>query len=92
MTSITSRTDRRSDIYQGMAHNKIDAQWIWMALIASLTLGLAPFFPEPHIVGKVKWMLGGGKGMGIRDIFDLFFHGIPWIILMTLIFLKYIRK
>ena len=36
--------------------------------------------------------LRGGKGMGIMDIFDLFFHGIPWIVLMTLIFLKYIRK
>ena len=28
-----------------------------------LTLGLAPFNPEPHLVGKIRWLLGGGVGM-----------------------------
>ena len=32
-------------------------------LIASLLLGLAPFSPEPHILGKLKWIAGGGEGM-----------------------------
>lgn len=44
-----------------------------------LTLGLAPFFPEPHIVGKVRWVLGGGHGMSGVDWFDLVFHGAPWL-------------
>ena len=53
------------------------------ALIASLTLGLAPFVPEPHIVGKVRWVLGGAKGMGVVDWFDLVLHGAPWLWLMV---------
>jgi|TARA_B110000211_G_scaffold66948_1_gene77356 hypothetical protein len=31
-------------------------------LIASLTLDLAPFFPEPHIVEKIRWTIGGADG------------------------------
>lgn len=49
------------------------------ALAASLTLGLAPFLPEPHVVGKVRWVLGGGDGMGPMDYFDLVMHGGPWL-------------
>lgn len=52
-------------------------------LIASLTLGLAPFFPEPHIVGKLKWIAGGAVGMGPADWFDTVFHGAPWVWLLV---------
>ncbi len=48
-------------------------------LIASLTLGLAPFVPEPHIVGKLRWVLGGAQGMGVVDWWDLVMHGAPWV-------------
>ena len=64
--------------------------WIAMALIASLTLGLAPFVPEPHIWGKIKWMMGGGIGMTTLDVFDLIFHGLPWLALIVLLFLKFL--
>jgi hypothetical protein len=47
-------------------------------LMASLTLGLAPFIPEPHIWGKLKWVLGGAKGMNSTDWFDFLMHGAPW--------------
>jgi hypothetical protein len=50
-------------------------------LIFSLTLGLAPFYPEPHILGKVKWLLGGAVGMQPMDWFDLLLHGTPWLLL-----------
>ena len=30
---------------------------------AAFTIGLAPFFPEPHVWGKLKWVLGGAVGM-----------------------------
>jgi hypothetical protein len=50
-------------------------------LIISLTLGLAPFYPEPHVFGKVKWLLGGAVGMQPMDWFDLFLHGTPWLLL-----------
>tara|TARA_B100000508_G_scaffold60116_1_gene46759 strand:- start:36946 stop:37167 length:222 start_codon:yes stop_codon:yes gene_type:complete len=49
-----------------------------IALLATLTLGLAPFFPEPHFFGKVRWLLGGANGMKPMDWFDLFMHGAPW--------------
>ena len=52
-------------------------------LLASLTLGLAPFFPEPHLVGKVRWVLGGAEGMTPMDGFDLVFHGAPWLWLLA---------
>lgn len=55
---------------------------VFFALIASLTLGLAPFSPEPHLLGKLKWIAGGGDGMGLMDFWDTFMHGAPWIVLI----------
>jgi len=49
----------------------------WLAM--SLTLGLAPFFPEPHVVGKLRWVAGGAVGMGAMDWLDLAMHGAPWV-------------
>ncbi len=57
-------------------------------LMVALTLGLAPFFPEPHIWGKIKWVLGGAVGMKLMDWGDLIFHGIPWLLLMISLGLK----
>ncbi|PKH50329.1 hypothetical protein CXF68_06275 [Tenacibaculum sp. Bg11-29] len=61
-------------------------------LIASLTLGLAPFTP-PHIVGKLNWILGGGAfsgelAMQFKDWFDVLLHGSPWILLVISIVLN----
>lgn len=50
-----------------------------LPLVASLTLGLAPWTPEPHLVGKLRWLLGGAVGMGALDGFDLALHGAPWV-------------
>lgn len=61
-------------------------QNLLLALIASLTLGLAPFAPEPHIVGKIKWILGGGKGIQMEDYFDTLLHGLPWLLLIFFLF------
>lgn len=57
-------------------------------ILASLTLGLAPFFPEPHIWGKIKWMAGGAVGMGPMDWFDVVLHGTPWVLLLIGLGLK----
>lgn len=62
--------------------------WLRMAIFGSLTLGLAPFFPEPHIVGKIRWIMGGAVGMKMIDWFDFFFHGIPWFILIGILIFK----
>ena len=48
-------------------------------VLLSLTLGLAPFLPEPHIVGKLRWVAGGAVGMGAADWFDLLMHGTPFV-------------
>ncbi len=62
-----------------------------MALLASFTLGLTPFFPEPHIVGKLRWIKGGGKGMQLMDYADLLMHGLPWLLLAYFLF-KYVKS
>ena len=49
-------------------------------VIISLTLGLAPFAPEPHVWEKLK-MLANGTLTRPIDIFDLFLHGTPWVLL-----------
>lgn len=48
------------------------------AVIAA-TVGMAPFSPEPHVVGKLRWVFGGAEGMTAVDWFDLAMHGAPWI-------------
>lgn len=57
-----------------------------LGLIGSLTLGLAPFTPEPHLFGKLKWVLGGAEGMAMMDWADLLFHGAPWIYFLVSLF------
>ena len=53
-----------------------------LAILVALTLGLAPFFPEPHIWEKLK-MLAGGPLVRPHDIVDLALHGLPWLVLMA---------
>ncbi len=50
-----------------------------LPLALCLTLGLAPFVPEPHLVGKIRWVMGGGHGMSFMDVFDLALHGAPFV-------------
>ena len=58
----------------------LDALPVSVLLVASLTLGLAPFFPEPHLWEKLK-MLAAGTLTRPVDIFDLAMHGLPWLLL-----------
>lgn len=51
-----------------------------LSIIASLTLGLAPFFPEPHIIGKLRWIAGGAHDMKAMDYFDTLMHGFPFLL------------
>jgi len=50
-------------------------------LIIALLLGLAPFTPEPHLWEKLK-MLAAGELVKPLDIFDLFLHGAPVVLLL----------
>ena len=53
-----------------------------LLILASLTLGLAPFVPEPHIWEKLK-MLAAGTLVKPIDIFDLAMHAAPWLLLIA---------
>lgn len=55
-------------------------------VIIAMTLGMAPFVPEPHLVEKLR-MLASGTLQRPIDIFDLFLHGTP----VALLLLKLIR-
>ena len=52
-----------------------------LLVMVSLTLGLAPFVPEPHVWEKLKMLAAGELGKPI-DIFDLLLHGTPWVLLL----------
>jgi len=51
-------------------------------LTACLTVGLAPYSSEPHLVGKLRWILGGAQGMQMLDWGDALMHGSPWLVLL----------
>ena len=63
-----------------------------LVIIACLLLGLAPFSPEPHLFGKIRWVAGGAIGMQPLDWFDLVWHGWPWLLLIRLIVIKLILR
>jgi hypothetical protein len=51
-----------------------------LLILACLTLGLAPFFPEPHIWAKLKMLVAGNLVKPV-DIFDLLMHAAPFVLL-----------
>lgn len=64
MTEILSTIDR--------------VPWL-MVIVLCLTLGLAPFVPEPHIVEKLR-LLRQGTLTRPLDIFDLLLHAAPFLL------------
>ena len=63
-----------------------------IALMLALGLGLAPFVPEPHIWGKLKWIVGGANGMKLMDWGDVVLHGLPWIWLVITVLYHLLHK
>ena len=59
-----------------------------MWLVISLTLGLAPFSPEPHIVEKIRWIMDDISQLALIDWFDFLMHGMPWVMLVISIILS----
>jgi hypothetical protein len=45
-----------------------------------LLLGFAPFLPQPHIVEKIRMLMAGTLKRPV-DIFDLFWHAWPFVLL-----------
>ncbi|PLY04161.1 MAG: RND transporter [Desulfuromonas sp.] len=60
-------------------------------IVASLTLGMAPFSPQPHLIEKLlllkSWML-----VKPLDIFDLVLHATPIILLLLKFFCEGIPR
>jgi hypothetical protein len=59
----------------------LDAVPLHIAIMMALTLGLAPFVPEPHIVEKLRMLFAGTLHRPV-DIFDMLMHGTPWVLLI----------
>jgi hypothetical protein len=70
---------------------KLFNDWRIIVLLC-LTLGLAPFFPEPHIWGKLKWITGGAIGMQGADWLDVLMHGFPFILLIRRLIMSLLPK
>ena len=58
----------------------IDQMPLSLLLVIALTLGLAPFSPQPHVLEKLNMLFSGDLSKPI-DIFDLILHGTPWVLL-----------
>ncbi|MDO9021995.1 MAG: RND transporter [Deltaproteobacteria bacterium] len=52
------------------------------AALASMTLGLAPFYPHAHIWKQLTSLARGTLRAPI-DVFDLAMHGAPWVALVV---------
>jgi hypothetical protein len=59
----------------------IDSIPLPIFITLSVFLGLAPFFPEPHLFEKIR-MLQNGELQKLIDIFDLLLHVTPWGLLL----------
>ncbi len=67
-----------------MEENKMKAfgALTWpLVIILCLTLGLAPYSPEPHVWQKLQMLLSGTLTEPV-DIFDFLLHGAPWLLLV----------
>lgn len=68
------------------------SRWIndWkLLLVAAVLIGGAPFVPEPHLVGKIRWVGGGAVGMQAMDWLDLVWHASPLFLLLRLAVLRF---
>nr|WP_315489540.1 hypothetical protein [uncultured Rhodoferax sp.] len=62
----------------------------WLALVAGW-LAVAPLFPEPHLVEKIR-MLSQGTLVRAIDIFDLLMHALPLLLLFIKLYRLAVQK
>lgn len=65
----------------------IDKIPVSVLAVLALILGLAPFSPQPHLWEKLNMLLGGTLHQPV-DIFDLFLHGTPVLLLCLKLYRK----
>jgi hypothetical protein len=71
--------------------NWFDRQPLIIFVIAALTLGLAPFVPEPHLWEKLRMLMAGTLTRPL-DIFDLLLHATPWALLLLKLYRQTLAK
>ncbi len=59
-------------------------------IVAAVLMILAPFRPMPHVLEKLI-MLKNGTLTRPMDIFDLFFHLLPTIILLLKVYISRVK-
>lgn len=59
----------------------IDRIPLSVLVVMAVLLGIAPIVPQPHLVEKLLMLFAGTLTRPI-DIFDLFFHATPIVLLM----------
>lgn len=52
-----------------------------LLVLAAVLLAAAPFGQEPHLIEKLRMLTSGDLRRPI-DIFDLFLHGTPLVLLL----------
>ncbi|MBF0614215.1 MAG: hypothetical protein HQL92_03580 [Magnetococcales bacterium] len=52
-----------------------------MLLLLTAWLSVAPIEPEPHLIEKIRMLMTGTLSRPL-DIFDLFLHGSPWVLVV----------
>jgi len=70
--------------------NRLDKLPLLPLFFIALLLGLAPFGEQPHLLEKISLLFAGELHRPI-DIFDLFLHGTP-VILVLLKIIRMINK
>jgi hypothetical protein len=60
--------------------NWLDERSLGVIVLIALTLGLAPYWPEPHLWEKLKMMSAGTLDEPL-EVLDLILHGAPWMLL-----------
>jgi hypothetical protein len=70
--------------------NWLDKIPLLVLLPVAVFLALAPFSPEPHLWEKLKMLVNGTLVKPI-DIFDLFLHATP-LVLLVLKLVRYVRQ
>ena len=63
----------------------------WLAVLAGW-LAVAPLYPEPHLVEKLR-MLGQGTLVRPLDVFDLLMHAVTLLVLVAKLWrMAHLRK
>lgn len=59
----------------------IDRIPLYLLALVAIWLAVAPVFPKPHLVEKLQWLFQGTLTRPM-DIFDLFLHASPTVLLV----------